>query len=663
VIGETQVGLVAKKFAHRRLAEGNPIAFDGEAGYQAVLLMPGVRFKLWPMFSVSKHPWVQIPAGAIGVVIAQAGHPLPTGAKSAVYRPEFGDFTDLETFLGNGGQKGVQRKVLAPGMLAPIHPVAFIVLSSDRAYGIPVDPEYAKQAKEAGGLTAEAFGLDAEQLAVTVIEPQRNEDDALVDVVGIVTTLEGPAPAEGDIASRIGGWGDVASREAQADAATDSELIEAVLGSKNSVHDNYQDYQAFLDAGGRIGLQHDPLLYGSYLLNPFLVSVDLVPMLVVQQGQVAVVKAYVGLPTVDTSGTEFKYGSIVRPGHRGVWSEPLRTGKYPINPRCYAAEIVPTSILTLNWATNVTSAHQLDRHLSSISGKSREGFEFSIDLQVQIHVPDTKASRVVSATGTIRNLVDDVLQGAVANYFRNVLQALPAVRFIETREDVQAAAHSQIAQYLAAYEVETRGVYIQDVIFPPTLVDVLTKREIANQEKETYAQQQQAQQARVAVEAARGTADMQAQLATATVSVDIERNKAEARKASADGEAAYVRATGEAEADRTKALALAEAEGIRAAGLARADGYREQVGALGAGATAVVNVANAVSDGHVKVAPDVLVTGGGGGSVDGVLGLLMQTLNGHRGAPAVAIEPTLESGTGPTPEPGENGQIQEQPPS
>ena len=81
--------------------------------------------------------------------------------------------------------------------------------------------------------------------------------------------------------------------------------------------------------------------------------VDLVPMLVVNQGEVAVIKAFVGLPTLDTSGAEFKFGSIVRPGHRGIWQEPLRTGKYPINPRIYDAEIVPTSILTLNWADAV----------------------------------------------------------------------------------------------------------------------------------------------------------------------------------------------------------------------------------------------------------------------------------------------------------------------
>jgi len=62
-----------------------------------------------------------------------------------------------------------------------------------------------------------------------------------------------------------------------------------------------KDFQTFLDLGGRIGLQHDPVLYGAYNLNPFLVRVEEVPMLVIEQGQVAVIKAYVGLPTQDTS--------------------------------------------------------------------------------------------------------------------------------------------------------------------------------------------------------------------------------------------------------------------------------------------------------------------------------------------------------------------------
>src|SRR5438105_9580935 len=75
-IGAAEVGLVSKRFAFRKLGEDNPIAFRGEAGYQAAMLMPGLRFKLWPVFGVKKFPWVQVPAAEIGVVIAQGGEPL-----------------------------------------------------------------------------------------------------------------------------------------------------------------------------------------------------------------------------------------------------------------------------------------------------------------------------------------------------------------------------------------------------------------------------------------------------------------------------------------------------------------------------------------------------------------------------------------------------------
>src|SRR3989304_2634072 len=101
-IGQTEVGLVTKRFSVRKLSEDNPIAFNGEAGYQADLLMPGWRWKFWPFYHVQKHPWVQVPAGEVGVVIAQVGKPLPIGAKSAVFKKEFGDFSNLRSFVQNG---------------------------------------------------------------------------------------------------------------------------------------------------------------------------------------------------------------------------------------------------------------------------------------------------------------------------------------------------------------------------------------------------------------------------------------------------------------------------------------------------------------------------------------------------------------------------------
>ncbi len=521
-IGPTEVGLVRKRLG-RKLPGDNPLALEGEAGYQADLLMPGLRIKFILVYAVSKHPWVQVPAGQIGVVLAQVGKPLPIGAKSAVYQSAFASFSDVRGFVKAGGQKGVQRPVLSPGTLAPIHPVAFVVITKPRVFGVPVAEELRDKR---GSLSFATFGLTPEQLDVTRIEPKATESGKVLDMVGIITTLEGESLPAGDIASRLGGFDDIRQLEDAANAKGavigNETMIETILGSKNREHSAYQDFQTFLERGGRIGLQHDPLLYGAYNLNPFLVRVEKVPMLVVEQGQVAVIKSYVGLPTEDTSGKDFKFGSLVRPGHRGIWEEPLRTGKYPINPRVYQAELVQT-----------------------------EAFE-------------------------------------------------------------------HISRQLDAYEVETRGVYIQDVIYPPELVKVLTEREIANQEIETFKKQKDAQDQRVATEAATGKADMQKDLARSEVGITIADNNANAKSAEGRGLASYTKQTG-----------VAQAEVIEAQGLARAAGFRAQNQAIGAAGTMAVNVATVLSDKKMQIVPQILVVGGGGGSLDALAATLTKMFAGQ----------------------------------
>lgn len=628
IIGPTQVGLVMKRFSFKKLSQDNPIAFNGEAGYQATLLMPGWRWKFWIIYSVKKFPWVQIPAGQIGVVIAQVGESLPVGAKSAIYKKVFDNFSDLSIFIKERGQKGVQRHVLPPGTLLPIHPVAFFIMTNDKNYGLPISRALQVEASKEC-----PFNLPPTAFEVTTIKPvkvsqlpshrkslsiiknsEETTGDEVIDVVGVITALEGDPLPPGCIAGRLGGYNDI--EELEKDPNTiDQALIERMLNSQNEKHNNYQNFQDFLDNGGKIGMQHDVLLYGNYLLNPFLVKVELVPMLVVEQGEVAVIKSYVGLGTVDTSGVAFKFGSLVRPGHRGIWREPLRTGKYPLNPHIYNPEIVPTCILTLNWAEASSKAHNLDKLLKAIVSKSCEGFVFTIDLQVQIHVADTRAPKVISIVGTMSNLVNEVLQAAVGNHFRDKIQSMAAIKFIETRQQVQEQAFAHIKEKLEVYEIETKGVYIQDVILPQQLVEVLTKREIANQEIETFKKEEEAQRERIARENAKGTADMQMELSKSVVGIDIKKNNAQARKAEADGEAAYISGTGRAKA--------AEVEAV---GLARAKGFEAQVKALGQTPTALVNVATVLSDKNMKIVPDVLVAGE---SLEGLAATLIQKFKGE----------------------------------
>jgi hypothetical protein len=63
-------------------------------------------------------------------------------------------------------------------------------------------------------------------------------------------------------------------------------------------------------------------------------------------------------------------------------------------------------------------------------------------------------------------------------------------------------------------------------------------------------------------------------------------------------------------------------------GLARAEAYERQVAALGPAATALVNAIEALSKSSEPFVPNTLVMGGSdGGSVGGVLALLMRQLD------------------------------------
>ena len=131
------------------------------------------------------------------------------------------------------------------------------------------------------------------------------------------------------------------------------------------------------------------------------------------------------------------------------------------------------------------------------------------------------------------------------------------------------------------------------------------------------------------MEQAKGTADMQADLAKSRVNVDIFTNRADARKAEADGEATYIRETGKAKG--------AEVEAV---GLARAKAYEGQVKALGQNPTALVNAINALAEKGIKIVPETLVAGGGG-AIDGLAATMMGWLQRGSGGTAVPAEPPM----------------------
>jgi uncharacterized membrane protein YqiK len=401
------------------------------------------------------------------------------------------------------------------------------------------------------------------------------------DAVGIVTTLDGRPIDPGEIA-----------------------------GEMVPDHDNFQDAQAFLDNGGRRGLQEQILLSGTWNLNPWFASVEQVSMLEIPIGHVGVVISYVGQAHVDVSGTEFRHGDLVNPGHKGVWVAPLYPGKHPVNPRVMKVELVPTTNIVLNWA-NRTESHKFDQKLSSITVRSHDGFAFNLDVAQIIHVGALDAPKVISRVGAMQNLVDHVLQPIVGNYFRNSAQNYTVLDFLGGRTARQTEAAEFIRAALNAYDVQAVDTLIGDITPPAELMKTQTDRMIAEEERKTYEIQEAAQKQRQLLVRESALAVIQEQVVASEQGVMI---------AELNASASVKAAAGESESIRLRALGQAEA--IRATGFAQAEAYRAGVEALGTPSFAALQLMQIVGERGVQIVPDVSVTGSasGAGLIEALLG-------------------------------------------
>ncbi|HSI08194.1 MAG TPA: SPFH domain-containing protein [Rariglobus sp.] len=554
IIREDQVGVVIKKFASRNLPAGEIIALNGEAGYQADTLPPGVYFGygFW-QYTIAKSPVIVVPPSEIALVVAAAGAPI--SSERMLGRVVACDnFQDARRFLTGGGEKGRQLCVLTAGAYR-INPALFQVVTAHNA---------------------EHYGMNPDAMRVYQVES---------DMVGIVTALDGRPIEGGEIAGQV------------------------IAG-----HDNFQNSQAFLESGGRRGLQEQVLLSGSWNLNPWFVQVEQVPMLSIPIGSVGVVISFVGLAHEDVSGVEFKHGDLVNVGHKGVWVTPLNPGKHPVNTRIMRVELVPTTNIVLNWA-NRTEAHHYDAKLNSITVRSKDGFAFNLDVSQIIHVGALDAPKVISRIGSMQNLVDHALQPIVGNYFRNSAQHHTVLDFLNARSDRQVEAAEHIRTALAAYDVQAIDTLIGDITPPAELMKTQTDRKIAEEEKKTYETQEAAQRQRQELVRATALADIQQQMVGADQGVHI---------AELHAQSAIKKASGEAES--TKLRAVGEADAIRATGNAKAEAYRAGVESLGAQSYTVMQLMQTVGERGVRIVPDVSVTGsqGGQGLLDSMLALLVK---------------------------------------
>ncbi|WP_427160370.1 SPFH domain-containing protein [Aliinostoc sp. HNIBRCY26] len=581
VIGEREVGVVVKKFAvsGRGLAAGRLIALNGEAGLQADTLAPGWHWGYWPwQYSVRKEPVVVVPQGEIALIVAADGESIPP-ERILGKITNCDNFQDARKFLTQGGEKGRQMGFLTAGTYRINTAIFKVIMAAN----------------------ASSHGMSAEQLRVHTVAS---------DKVGIVTTLDGMPISVGEIA-----------------------------GPVISAHDNFQNGQKFLDGGGRRGLQEQILLSGSWNLNPWFVNVEQVPMTEIPIGYVGVVISFVGKAQEDVSGASFTHGNLVNPGHKGVWVEPLYPGKHPINTRIMKVELVPTTNIVLNWSGR-TERHKYDANLESLTVRSKDGFAFDLEVSQIIHVGALDAPKVISRVGAMQNLVDNVLEPSIGNYFRNSAQDYTVLDFLNARSERQVEASEYIKAALRAYDVQAIDTLIGDIQPPASLMQTQTDRKIAEEERKTYEVQQMAQTQRQQLVRETALADIQQEMVKSEQSVHIAELKAQAH---------IKQATGEAES--TKLRAMAEAEGIRATGNAKAETYRTGVEALGTQGYTAMQLMQIIGDRNVRLIPDILVGGSNGstnGLVDGLLSMILWNQTNKNGEVTPTYPQPVVTQTPPT---------------
>ena len=451
-----RIGIPEKLWSFGGSIDGGFIALNGEAGYQPDIIRGGLHFFVPFQYSLHIANLVTIPQGQIGYVFARDGKALPP-TQTLASNTEADDFQDTRAFLMKGGQKGPQRKILREGTYA-INLAQFVVLTEQRTYAINLSTSEATLFDEMKHLIAERSGF----------QPVVIKDSE--DLIGIVTIHDGPALADGEI------------------------IAPTVANEPQNplFHNNFQDPEKFLQAGGYRGRQLQVLADGSYYLNRLFATVELVEKTIIEVGTVGVVVSYTGRLGDDISGSAYRHGELVEKGARGVWSTPLLPGKYAFNTYAGSIVIVPTTNFVLKWTKEQSGEHKLDENLSEVSLITRDAFEPVLPLSVVVHIDYMKAPMVVQRFGDIKKLVEQTLDPMVSAYFKNIAQTKTLIQLLQERNEIQRTSGEEMREKFAAYSLELQEVLIgtpraeqgQGAI--ETILAQLRDRQVAVEKVETY---------------------------------------------------------------------------------------------------------------------------------------------------------------------------------
>lgn len=609
-IPNDRVGIVEKRWSLRGSVKSGLIALGGEAGFQPTLLRGGVHYLLPFQYRVHKTSLVTIPQGRIGYIFARDGRPLGA-TQTLAANVQSSHYQDVVAFLANGGQRGPQRTIVREGTYA-INLAQFLVVTEGKLFYLALSREEEMNFRQMAQTIAERGGFTP-----VVIK-------GADDLIGVVTVHDGRSLAQGQIIAPVVG-------EDPSDVRT--------------YHNNFQDPEAFLLAGGARGRQLQVLCEGTYYINRLFATIEMIPKTVVEVGNVGVVVSYTGAEGHDISGAEYRHGELVAVGERGVWSEPLLPGKYAFNTYAGKVIMVPTTNFILKWSHSDVGSHRFDENLSEVSLITKDAFEPKLPLSVVVHIDYRKAPLVVQRFGDVKRLVEQTLDPMVAAYFKNIGQTRTLIQLLQERSMIQAIASEEMKARFSHYNLELEEVLIGTPSAAAgdkqiaMILEQLRSRQIAEEQIETYARQEKASAKERELREAMARAEKQKHLTESELAIQIEANqgraayersvqKAAEMKTMADAEAAQMRMLADAEADKLRKLGEAQADKAARVGIAEAIAAEEQVRAYGGPKFQVTQAvmksfADAIATAKVDVVPRVVI---GGGAGQGTSGSVVETL-------------------------------------
>eukprot|EP00164_Ancoracysta_twista_P000006 GFYU01000009.1.p1 GENE.GFYU01000009.1~~GFYU01000009.1.p1 ORF type:complete len:724 (+),score=228.04 GFYU01000009.1:157-2328(+) len=599
-VNNNKVAVVEKNFGTRHVQHGF-IALKGETGFQPDVLRGGIHFYRPLMYSIHKLPLVTITQGKLGYVFARDGAPLAsTQGLACNLHEDCRDFEDARSFILAGGQRGPQRMLLREGTYA-INLAMFVVICEERVFCHSLSDHDRKLVADMATLIKQRNGFRPLVL---------NDSD---DKLAVVTVHDGPSLPQGTIIAPVVG-----------DDCRDPDTY----------HNNFQDPDKFLVAGGCRGRQLHVLTEGTYYINTLFCTVEIIKKTTVDVGSVGVVVSYTGGASEDVSGVDFKHGELVRKGEKGVWADPLIPGKYAFNT--YAGDIimVPTTNFILKWTKAEIGTHKLDENLREVTLITKDAFEPNLPLSVVVHIDYRKAPLIVQRFGDVKKLVEQTLDPMVSAYFKNTGQTRTLIELVQERAEIQRQATEEMKGKFAHYNLELEEVLIgtpsqgdQSEAGIELILQQLRDRQVAVEQVKTYERQQLAAGKERDLREAVARANQQERLTTSELSITVNVNEGKAEAQRAVQRAEMTRQTAGAEADKIRAIGAAEAEKTARMGIAEAVALEEKVKAQGGPQFQVVQAvmggfAEALEKTQADIVPRVVIGKGGDGKGDGKGGVL-----------------------------------------